>query len=68
MALSEDNLPPKYKRTGAKLEILAYQCAVRLLRGESPNVVQSSLEARGVDQTERIMDMALKMALEQRRD
>lgn len=55
-----------YKRTGAKLETLAYQCAIRLLRGESPIAVESSLQFRGIDQTERIMELAYEMALEKR--
>lgn len=61
-------MPPRYKRTGAKAEVLAYQCAVRLLRGESPTVVESSLQARGVDNVERIMALAYAMALEKRED
>ena len=57
---------PKYKPTAAKAETLAYQCAVRLLRGESPTVVESSLAARGVSNTESIMTRAFEMALSQR--
>lgn len=57
-----------YKKTGAKANVLAYQCAVRLLRGESPNAVQDSLLARGVSDVERIMEAAFKMALDMRDD
>lgn len=57
---------PRFKPTAAKAETLAYQCAVRLLRGESPLAVESSLEARGVSNAAAIMEMAFKMALEQR--
>lgn len=55
-----------YKRTGAKLETLVYQCAVRLLRGESPVSIESSLQARGVDNVDVIMARAEKLALERR--
>ena len=58
----------RYKTTGAKAEVLAYQCAVRLLRGESPVTVESSLAARGISNTEVIMEMAFKKALDNRDD
>ena len=54
---------PRYVRTGAKSEVLAYQCAIRLLRGESYVSIESSLQARGVDNTEAILQRACDMAL-----
>jgi hypothetical protein len=46
--------------------VLAYQCALRLLRGESPVAVESSLQARGIDKVDAIMELAFEMALEKR--
>jgi hypothetical protein len=48
----------KYGRTSESKETLAYQCAVRLLRGESPNTVRDSLLSRGVGEVDKIMDLA----------
>ena len=59
-------MAPRYKKTGAKASVLAYQCAIRLLRGESPVSVESSLQARGIDNTEKIMEDAFAMALQKR--
>lgn len=55
---------PTYGKTSAKAEVLAYQCAIRLLRGESFVAIESSLQARGVDNTEAILERACDMALE----
>lgn len=54
---------PRYVRTGESAEVLAYQCGIRLLRGESWVSIESSLAARGVGDVDRIMEMAAKMAL-----
>jgi hypothetical protein len=51
----------RYKPTSVSAETLAYQCAIRLLRGESYNMVESSLEARGVGDVEKIMARAAEM-------
>ena len=52
-----------YARTGASKHTLAWQAALRLLRGESPVAVESSLLARGVYPVDAIMEMAYKMAV-----
>lgn len=49
--------------TGARKEVLAWQAALRLLRGESPNAVESSLLARGVYPADEIMELAYEYAL-----
>ena len=51
----------RYKPTSEKAETLAYQAAIRLLRGESYVSVESSLEARGVGDVEKIMARAAEM-------
>ncbi len=56
-----------YGRTGESAETLARQAALRLLRGESPTVVESSLLSRGVYPVEPIMERAIELALENRR-
>ena len=53
----------RYGRTGERAEQLAAQCARRLLRGDSPNVVESSLLARGVYPVDRIMELAYRLVL-----
>ena len=57
-----------YKRTGVKADVLAYQCAIRLLRGESLTTVHSSLLARGVSDVDKIMEHAEAMALSERNE
>jgi hypothetical protein len=57
---------PRYSRTGDSAEVLAYQCGIRLLRGESWVSIESSLAARGVGDVDRIMEMAATMALGKR--
>jgi len=51
----------RYRRTSESAETLAYQAAIRLLRGESYVSVEASLEARGVGDVEKIMNRAEEM-------
>lgn len=58
MSAKRRGVQVSYGRTGEKKETLAKQAAIRLLRGESWVAVESSLQARGVDNTDEIMRLA----------
>lgn len=50
-------------RTGASKESLAYEAALDLLDGKSPDMVESGLLARGVYPATEIMDLAIRYAI-----